>query len=74
MPACAPAPEPEPEAAPEPAFDQAAEEAAIREMLEQDTETYNAHDFKAQMALYVEEIENWDGSYEGRAEQERMSG
>ena len=69
LPACAPQPEEqaEPELAPEPVFDQAAEEAAIREVIKKGFATWNQHDVKAHMAVYVDDYESWAGDIKGQA-------
>ena len=51
--------------------DQAADEAAIREASKKIEAAFNAHDAKASVAMYDETIEMWDGTYKGRAEQEK---
>ena len=51
--------------------DQAADEAAIREASEKIMAAFNEHDVETALALYDEKIEMWDGTYKGRAGQEK---
>ena len=47
--------------------DQASDETAIREVIKQGFTTWNQHDPKAHMAVYVEDYESWDRTRKGRA-------
>jgi ketosteroid isomerase-like protein len=52
--------------------DQAEDEAAITKAEEKYLVVHNAHDAKAVVESYVEDVENWSSSFKGRAAAEKF--